>query len=371
MIYLVVLLILVALSIQYDLRMQNRSHTTLAVLVMMMLALIAGLRYEIGSDTLRYMDWLKSEAPTLDTFSSFDFEAIRYQPGFILLCAICKSITSEFTLFQLVHAILLNLAILYFLKKNTSYVFLSLLFYFLLNYLEFNTEIIRESLAVASTLIAYLFFKRKKYVWACMLWFVAFMFHVSALAALLYPLIARVKYTSKTAVVLLIVLLVVPIFYQMLPDQTQLIIALTGQETYSGYFIQEFNSRLNSNFYVWHIFRYVLFPSIALYYVYKRSPQGVEFAGFVYLYMIFQTLSMFTYGFYRFANYYAPFYWMFLAQFTYTLYRHQANKRITLIYLSVIIILVLYLYQHFLLGPDVSGGIIADRYFPYKSVLFN
>ena len=109
------------------------------------LVLIIGLRFKVGGDTINYMgdyEW----RPKL---SDWELNILDpYQPGYTILCSIGKTISDEFYVFQIIHAIIINSLLIIFLQKSSKYPFSSLLAIFLCCYLYFSTEILREVIAV-------------------------------------------------------------------------------------------------------------------------------------------------------------------------------------------------------------------------------
>lgn len=372
MIYLAIFIFIFVLAIRQDLHFsQKMISARMGGIVIFLLISIAALRFNIGADTVRYMGHFEYDFPDLSTLKSYDYSADRYRAGFIFLCAICKSIWNDFTMFQVAHAIILNSAIFFFLRKESPYLLLSLLFYFLCNFLEFNTECLRESLAIAMCLLMFLCLKNDKFIAAGVLWIIAFYFHISSIIALLYPVIVKWKYTQKGTNLIFGIAIALPFIYQLIPSQLSLIISMTGQEDYyNSYDIREFNSHLNANYYIMHTIKYVILPYIMMRYINKHSEDGVLNVGFIYAFVGLQVLSLFTYAFYRLANYFAPFYWIFLAQFTWSLCRQYRRIAHPAIILSLFCLMTLYVYQSDLLRIDPeTNKVMYERYFPYKSIL--
>ena len=104
-----------------------------------------------------------------------------YQPFWYIFNAAIKSVYDDFTFFQFVHAIIVNTAIFYLIPKYTKKKFLGILVYFIFFYLYFNTEILREVLAIVFFLFAYPLIFKKKYIQYFLLCGCAYMFHAFAM----------------------------------------------------------------------------------------------------------------------------------------------------------------------------------------------
>ena len=79
------------------------------------LILLAGLRNNVGGDTIGYMAYWGS-LPTFTELKNFNFLIFgRYQPLWYYLNATAKYIYDDFTTFQIIHAIILNISIFVFI----------------------------------------------------------------------------------------------------------------------------------------------------------------------------------------------------------------------------------------------------------------
>lgn len=129
-----------------------------------------------------------------------------------------------------------------------------------MNYLEYNTECLRESMAISCSLIAFEFYKNKKYLFVVLFAFLAFNFHVSSIGALLIPVIFKIKFTRKSFFIVLIISLASPFIYQVLPDQTKFLLALSDSKNLADYYNNQFSQTLNVNYYIMHVIYYVFIP---------------------------------------------------------------------------------------------------------------
>lgn len=336
--------------------------------------LIAGLRYNIGGDTVGYA-YNFSHYSKLYNLTTLEYKYWDYQPGWVFLMSFFRTITRSFILFQLCHALFINIVIFNFIKRNSTNVFLALIIYFVINYFEFNTEILRESIAVAFGLLSYKSFCNKKYILGFGFIILAFLFHVSALILVLYPLLMLVKYSKKLNIVAIVATLLIPFLYLALPNLFEIATTLfrLNDAKMNQYVIQDVNFSLNIFYYIRLSVSAFIIPYFSLYIVGKHKP--IAYAGFIYVYVILQVLSMFSYGFYRFANYFTPFYWLLLADALWYIFssikigKTALNK---IFFLTVVSFLLLYVYQSTQLNYNIAGNdYYYERYIPYKSVLFS
>ena len=105
-------------------------YTTLALMVF-----ISGFSYRLGGDGLIYLLEYRRYSSLPDVNFSYLCGFNGRQPGWVLLCTICKTITSDYWLFKLVHAIIVNTAYVIAIKRHTNYVFSGLLVYYIIIFL--------------------------------------------------------------------------------------------------------------------------------------------------------------------------------------------------------------------------------------------
>lgn len=181
------------------------------VLDFFVLVSLAGFRYKLGGDTFNYMRDFE-DFSTLDQMRFEDFFGLKYAPLWVLFFSLIKTVFNDFVFFQLIHAIVINGVVFWFVNKYCKYRFLAMLFYFFYFYFYFNTEILRESLAIAFFLIAVPAYINEKWVRYYLLIFVSFLFHYSALILLLFPLIRNVKFNFRMMLIVGMVLYFAPKF---------------------------------------------------------------------------------------------------------------------------------------------------------------
>ncbi|MDE6264241.1 MAG: EpsG family protein, partial [Paramuribaculum sp.] len=151
-----------------------------------------GLRYRVGLDTLNYMEGYQ-DLPTFQTYELQNFILYRYEPGYLLLCMICKEIGNEFFLLQIFQSIILNTAVIYFFYMYCKNPFMALILYYYIIWPYFNTEILRESIAISIFILNYENLNKGKYLRYYIWTILAICFHFSAIILVLFPLFKNIK----------------------------------------------------------------------------------------------------------------------------------------------------------------------------------
>lgn len=141
MIYLLILLAIISFSLNFDFRESFVKQARKPYLLLCLcFILLAGLRFYVGSDTCNYA-YDFSVMPDISNLIDYHKIESRYQFGWDAYVCMIKSCFGNFVFVQLITAAIVNIVIFWFIKRNTSHVFLAVLFYYILNYFEFNTEL--------------------------------------------------------------------------------------------------------------------------------------------------------------------------------------------------------------------------------------
>ena len=187
MIYFVVFILLLIPVVKYDWMAKTGGEKGWYYFSLIVLILLAGLRYRVGGDTLMYMS-VFDECPTLDELKYFDFETAQYNPLWYVFNAFSKSIYNDFFVFQLIHACIVNPIFFSFFKKYCpNYYFSVILMYYVGYYCYFNMEVLRESLAICLLLLGTKCLLEKKWLPYYGLCVAALFMHYSALVMFLFP----------------------------------------------------------------------------------------------------------------------------------------------------------------------------------------
>lgn len=156
-----ILLVLFCIVMKYDRHHDTKNTKIVYYSICVLLSLIAGIRYHVGSDTANYID-LFEQVPTLGSF--FDYLDIRSlsQPLWVLYLSICKSVCSDFIIVQLTHAFAVNMLLGRLIFRFCERPFVGMLFYICCIWWNFNFEIMREALCVAIYLTVFLNYSQDK-----------------------------------------------------------------------------------------------------------------------------------------------------------------------------------------------------------------
>lgn len=368
MIYLLIIVLILFCVSKYDYK--KLIDYRIFWFLCLFLTFLSGFRFYLGADTMNYRDAFYN-SPILQAISKSFLESSRFQPGWLYFQSFIKTYFEKFVFLQLIQSAFVNFTVFFFIKKYSPLPYLTVLFFFMMNYFEFDMEIMRESIAVSLGLWAFYTYEHLgKRILPLILVFAAFQFHISALVLLSYPLLKLVGFGEKSFGISLIVCLLLPTLFTAIPNLDIYATMLFGQQDdwmKDQYLIQSFNDSLNIFYYIKHTIAYVVIPYIIVYII--KDSYTIKITGFIYAFSYFQYLGMFSYAFYRFANYFVPFFWIGIAIGIMVIIKRYFKSLI--LPLLVIILILTYTYRNVLLEYESDEHrYMYERYYPYKTVFF-
>ncbi len=349
---------------------------------------VAAFRYRMGVDSVMY-EHEYPYMPTLAQLWNYKFSDSRYQILYIVFTAISRSISDDFFCFQIMHALYVNTIIFWFYFKYTKHSFTALSLYFLMLYVPFNMEVLRESLAISTFLLAWPMFVKGKWVWYYLICLVAFGFHLSAVLTFVFPIfwmpgLRQFFVFGKRTIVICVLLLGFGYFiHDKFFDVIQgMSLSESFQERAATYKKDELGgAALNLFGIIGYLLRFALYPIMAVYFVKKsrqrrNKNQKVEMAKEEYMTMwniYFTFLTMFITIFHRYSNYLMPFAFLMIADWAFTTVTIGKAVWRYKYYMWVIIFVPLFtlqIYSTFYGSLNKSGTLKQGMiYAPYKSQL--
>lgn len=273
MIYFIVLLAMLFCVYAFDLRRHQTLYQFSYWGFFVVLVLIAGLRYRIGTDSIVYENFYPN-VPKLWELAKYNFDSNRMEPGFMVFASIPRSFSSDFIWLQFMVSIIVNGVIFWFIYKNTKHRFLCLTFYFVVLYLNLNTQVLREALAVSLFLLAWPAFRDGKWWLYYALTILASFMHTSALFTLILPLfclpgIRELFVVGKRTIIILLAILALGMFIQSRFSEVFNLMAFTqrAMDRVNEYSKNAWStSFLNIFGIIATFFQYALYPLIAIYF---------------------------------------------------------------------------------------------------------
>lgn len=381
MIYFIVFVILLYFSYRFDYIGEKKYKKKCYYLVLILLILIAGLRYRLGVDTIRYESSFQWIPNIFDlTFSDFDN---KYDPFYLIFSSISKTLSPEFWVMQILQATLVNVIVFRFIKRNINNIFFGVLLYYVFLYFNYTCEVMREACAVSMFLLAWEYFKKKEWSKYYIFCIAAFLFHNSAILLFILPVLKWFKVWSIMrikgyTVFLLIGVLIIGFIIQKVFFDYLYIISITDniENKLNSYSNSDLSgSLLNLNGIISVVLRYILYPFIAVVLLKNRSKHDeLIIEPMVLLCFIFAILSIPIAILYRYNNYFMLFAILVLADLAFSKKFYLSGNKILIVnsyFLWFILFAPLISFQVYGLFSNVKGTMYKEymRYYPYNSVL--
>jgi len=370
MIYIIIIIILLLFTIQYDVNNKKVSNT-LIFLWWLIFVLLAGLRFRVGGDTNAYMLYYNQTLKIAD-LNYHEFIKDSYQPFWVILCSLSKTVSSDFTFFQFVHAIITNSIIFYFIRKNSNYFFTGILFYFIFYYLYFNTEILRETLAICVFILSLRYYLLKKWTIYYIFCFIAFLFHISAIVLFFLPLFSSI-WTKRSYFIFFVVILVLLILLSKFNIYEKIFDLIPNEDIRSKAKIQTVAPGAKANIFgvIYTSVVNIIIPFTLIYVSEQFVGYKSEFRSLLYAYILISLIAIFLSPTYRFLNYLNPIYYLFLANMLHELFRYPRVRRFRYTIVLFIFLLPFSVHLMTLFRNTSDNGPVRrfySRWYPYHSV---
>lgn len=353
--YLIPLIVIFFAALKYDLN-ESKGQGKYFVwgLLYVYLTVLMGLRFEVGGDTINYMNFWKSQ----EDISHWEFTFKGYfAPGYSLLTALSYTISPGFYVFQFLHAVILNTLLFIFISQSTEYKFTAFLFVFFLIYLYFATEILRESIAVIIFLLNIKNLEKHKWLRYYLGAFISILFHFSAIILFFIPLISKIKFNKfyffYVAVVLTLSITMSKILYVL----TNVSIISEGVSKY----VEDGSHGLLAD--TMRTLRTFIFPAFVVYFAKYCMHISVKYENYIAIYTLLGLASLFSpIIFSRFTNYFIV---LYAISFGEIIIKSIKNKKSVAFRHNAIVLLLCFI---FLYGSEYVLYKRYTRWIPYYSI---
>ena len=342
------------------------------VALCLFLVLIAGLRDGLGGDTFFYQrnyEYWYEGALESNLFSTLAWELKHsgYMPLWSLLNMWIRQFSESFVVFQLLQALVVNGTICWVISRHTKNGFLFLFFYFLVGtFFLFNTEVMREGLAIAMGLIGIECYN-SRHKWLFWVFAVlAFGFHISAAVLVIYPFF-RVKMNWRTiawaSLATFLAWFVSDVVLTTLVERSMglpefLLMRLKGYTAFAT----------NFNGFIRFLLHFLLIPSVLILFSMQQPMSEAEQEWrerMIAFFIPLALLAVAVAGFSRFTNYVMVFELLALAEVTRSLFDEQRHLLVR--GGAVVGFLALYTWSLMTYYPQ-NDFYMYEFYQPYTSV---
>lgn len=148
---------------RFDIRERENNRLQNFYGIIFLLFLVAGIRYHIGIDTVRYELGFERTIPFFSLKSGDVDWGELSQPLWFFINSFFRSITDNFVIIQLFHSAVFHILLAKFILKSCRKPFMTLGVVYCVAWWNFSFEIMRESLCVVIYLNSLFYLKEKNY----------------------------------------------------------------------------------------------------------------------------------------------------------------------------------------------------------------
>lgn len=327
MIYLFVFILLLLLSLRYDVNGKTKGRSLWYFVILVLLILIAGFRWRLGSDTPLYLYTFYHETPYLCNLTLEDL-GIKY-PLWVLLQSIVLTVFGKFFVVQIIHAAFVNALYFKYIKKHSSYIFSCVLIYFIWMYTNQNMETMKASMAIVICLFGNDFILEKRWLHGFSLYIIASMFHISAIVMVLMPFAFWVRLDYRAFVLFVLAYYIGGVIQSNMGDYLMLL-EMDGDiqdklETYAN--SDTYGSMHNINYFIVNMLPFFAYSIFAVNYISKKDSNKrlLRLEPFLVIWLIFMILKLNVFIFYRYVQFYNIYFILYFVQLFYSCVE-SANK---------------------------------------------
>lgn len=177
--YLLLLGTLAALGLYTDHVKQEKYKTYLSIAGIVIFFFFFGFRGFIAGDWTVYYPYFQ-ECDISDVVD-YSLKEASFEPGFTLLCVICKSIYNDWSFFQIVVSLIDTALLILFFRKTIDNIPYALMIYITFNGIIISTDLMRNSIAIMIFLNSLTYLKERRIIPYMSLCLLALTFHTSSL----------------------------------------------------------------------------------------------------------------------------------------------------------------------------------------------
>jgi hypothetical protein len=196
--------ILAVLEVSKDFKLYRNLFAFFSCVI---LVFFTGLRWETGTDWFSY----KELFDTLELDWTFLLNVYAFDLGYVVLNAIVKLFTDDYTLFLLVDSFIAVGIVFWFLKKYSPNPNISLFVFYNAFFVSQFMGSNRRIIALGTVLFVFYFVHEKKYKKYAIWQTVAFLFHRTSIVLFLAWYVTRKRFTTKQILLILLVCLIIGI----------------------------------------------------------------------------------------------------------------------------------------------------------------
>lgn len=367
--YLIVFIYLLFNSYIYDLLgCVHRFQKINVLFPCVILVFIAGLRYQVGVDSLAYEHFFNTETKSLFEIDYFYLMNSRFMPGWTLLSSVCYTL-GGYLVFQFLLAAFSMASVYALFSRSTKYISTAMLLFYITFFHYFTIEILREGLVVSLFVWSVLKLDSQKYQ-SFLLVLLGFFIHKFAFVAVFAWLILKLKLKSNQ---FLVISFIGVILLSIIENPVAILESIVSVHRLVD--LQNYKVNVDLSFigYVYYMIK-IFIPLFLIYYARKHkyilsfSVSNRVLYTLVGIYCSIYVLRVLSIPYVeRVANYFYLFVILLAAIVLISFLKRQTLLLRSFIFFPIVVLVALYSWAPDT-QPDENGVTPISYYYPYYSV---
>ena len=235
------ILVFILFGIFIELSNTNRKYSKIIYYAVHFgLIIIAGLRYRVGTDTIRYHEMFDND---------IHWHLKLYQPVWNILNQLIDLTIGEFWGIQIICSIIFFLGLNKQFQQYPNSIFIATLLYFFPHFFTKNFELLRESLALGVFfLYGFKNLEKKKWINYYIISFICILIHLGSVYLFLLPILLKIKFEKINLFLLCNSLFMIFYFIDIRSDLLSLLQLVEALETKSNAYLVNQSNSYNINY---------------------------------------------------------------------------------------------------------------------------
>lgn len=226
------------------------------------LTLVSGLRYMVGTD---YLQYISNYSSYLTNFSIFS------QPALSIVAKISSFIYNDYATWFFLMAVITVAPVIFMIVKRNKNVELAIMLYLLIGCWHFSFNIVKQTAAATILFCGYNFLKERQFLKWCIVCLIASTFHVSAVLMVPVYFLADNKINKKRVLILIIAAFIIRFSY----DKMFYLIAILKR---GEGLVDEYSATANQSV---NIFRIIVnCMPVIVYFIFRKAYEDVKNSDF-------------------------------------------------------------------------------------------
>ncbi len=212
----------------------KKNRDLLFVLAWVLITLVAGLRYQVGTDYMQYSrNYLGYKSQTL---------MLLEQPALTIVALLSSVIYDDYATWFFLMAAISFIPVAYVIYTNSSALGISTVFFLLLGCWHTSFNVVKQAAAVAVVFLGYRSLVDRRFWQWCIVCLIGAMFHITAILMIPVYFLVGPKFSWTRVLLIIVTGYIISVSYESLFDTMKFLSDSMSESTTSSYGSEQLNS---------------------------------------------------------------------------------------------------------------------------------